>query len=496
MTGRSDVTPRRERWAQFRFSVVGPLLASPPKKGELRAETGRLAAKTWVHPITGEPTRFGRSTIQRWYYQAKRARRDPVTALARAVRTDSGATRIMKQPLKELAIAQHREHPGWSYTLRYKNLQVLAKAKPALGPLPSYRSFLRFMRANGLIKRKRKGRAGSPGARRAEHRFEHREVRSYESEYVNALWHYDFHHSSVRVGLATGQWAYPVLCGILDDHSRLCCHAQWYLAETAENLIHTLTQAYLKRGLPRADLSDNGAAMTAHETTEGLTRLGIVHDTTLPYTPNQNGKQESFWSTLEGSLVAMLEVATGLTVAKLNEATQAWIEMGYNRTVHSSIGCTPLERFLNDLDVSRPSPPLEELRVAFTRSEVRKQRRTDGTIALKSVRFEVPSRYGHVKDIHVRYASWDLTHAYVCDPTTGAVLATVRPQDKRRNAEGARAVRETHLGAAHESTPDDHEPKGIAPLLKELMSDYAATGLPAAYLPKDDLDYDQTEGTA
>lgn len=496
MTGRRDVTPRRERWAQFRFSVVGPLLAAPPEKGELRAEIERLAAKTWVHPITGEPTRFGRSTIQKWYYQAKRAQRDPVTALARKVRTDSGATRGMKPELRKIIVAHHKQHPGWSYKLRHENLDVIVKAKPELGPLPSYRTLLRFMKATGLVKRKRKGRAGSPGARRAEHRFEHREVRSYESEYVNALWHYDFHHSSVRVLLGTGQWAYPVLCGILDDHSRLCCHAQWYLAETAENLIHALVQGYLKRGLPRADLSDNGAAMTAHETTEGLTRVGILHETTLPYSPNQNGKQESFWSGLEGRLVAMLEGATDLTLAKLNEATQAWIEMGYNRTVHSSIGCTPLERFINDSDVSRPSPRLEELHVAFTQADTRTQRRSDGTISLEGVRFEVPGRYGHVETIHVRYASWDLSRAYMCDPTTGAVLATIRPQDKRRNAEGARAVRDTPSGAPHESTPDDHEPKEIAPLLQKLMAEYAATGLPAAYLPKDDPEDDQTEGTA
>ena len=319
MTGGSDVRPRRERWAQFRFSVVGPLLAAPSEKGELRAEMERLAAKTWRHPITEEPTRFGRSTIQKWYYQAKRAQRDPVTALARKVRTDSGATRGMKPELKKIIVTQHEQHPGWSYKLRHKNLDVIVKATPELAPLPSYRTFLRFMKANGLIKRKRKGRAGSPGARRAEYRFEHREVRSYESEFVNALWHYDFHHSWVRVLLSRGEWAYPVLCGILDDHSRLCCHAQWYLAETAQNLIHALVQAYLKRGLPRSDLSDNGAAMIAHETTEGLTRLGIVHETTLPYSPNQNGKQESFWSTLEGQLVAMLEGAADLTLAKLND---------------------------------------------------------------------------------------------------------------------------------------------------------------------------------
>ena len=39
-------------------------------------------------------------------------------------------------------------------------------------------------------------------------------------------------------------------------------------------------------------MSDNGSAMLAAETTEGLARLGIVHDKTLPYAPFQNGKQE------------------------------------------------------------------------------------------------------------------------------------------------------------------------------------------------------------
>jgi transposase InsO family protein len=32
-------------------------------------------------------------------------------------------------------------------------------------------------------------------------------------------------------------------------------------------------------------MSDNGAAMTAAEISEGLARLGILHQTTLPYSP-------------------------------------------------------------------------------------------------------------------------------------------------------------------------------------------------------------------
>ena len=77
----------------------------------------------------------------------------------------------------------------------------------------------------------------------------------------------------------------PILLAILDDHSRLVCHAQWYLDETADRLVHGLVQAFLKRGLPRALLSDNGSAMIATETTEGLTRLSVTQHTTLPYKP-------------------------------------------------------------------------------------------------------------------------------------------------------------------------------------------------------------------
>jgi hypothetical protein len=60
-----DRQPRvHERWAHLRFSIVGPLLAAPPGSGELQAELKKLAGKTWLHPVTGEPVRFGVSTMK------------------------------------------------------------------------------------------------------------------------------------------------------------------------------------------------------------------------------------------------------------------------------------------------------------------------------------------------------------------------------------------------------------------------------------------------
>jgi hypothetical protein len=71
MSNLSGVTRSHERWARFRFSVIGPLLAAPSERGELQGQLKSLAAKKWRHPITGQRVQFGLSTIERWFYTAR-----------------------------------------------------------------------------------------------------------------------------------------------------------------------------------------------------------------------------------------------------------------------------------------------------------------------------------------------------------------------------------------------------------------------------------------
>ena len=475
----SEASRPHERWAHFRFSVIGTLLAAPPAHGQLQPQLQELAAKKWRHPISGEWTLFGLSTIERWYYLALGAKQGPVDVLKRKIRSDQGQHPALSSSLAQLLADQYRQHPSWSYQLHADNLAVLVEKDRLLGPMPSYVTVLRFMKSHGLCKRPRRGPVHSPGAQAAERRYEAREIRSYENEYVNGLWHLDFHHGSLRVLLPTGQWGYPILLGILDDRSRLCCHAQWYLAEGAEELCHGLSQGFQKRQLPRSILFDNGSAMIAAETEQGLSRLSVLSENTLPYSPYQNGKQESFWGQIEGRLLPMLEGVADLTLDQLNEATLAWIEMEYNRKVHSEIGQTPLHRYLNDKDVGQPCPATELLRLAFTTEVKRTQRRSDGTLSLEGIRFEIPSRYAHLQRLCVRYASWDLATVYLSDPKTGAILCRLYPQDKKKNAQGLRIPKNPALPASEPVSSS-----GMAPLLQKLIGQYAATGLPPAYLPK------------
>jgi hypothetical protein len=227
--------------------------------------------------------------------------------------------------------------------------------------------------------------------------------------------------------------------------------------------------------------------MLAAETVEGLERLGVVHHTTLPYSPEQNGKQESFWGQIEGRLLPMLEGVHELSLDLLNTATQAWVEEEYQRKEHSEIHEAPLTRYLRGPSVGRESPSSDALRRAFRTEITRKQRRSDGTVTVEGVRFEVPGAYRTLLHMRLRVARWDLSSLDLVDPRSGAHLSTLLPLDKARNAERVRRV----VVPAAPGEPARHV--GIAPHLRALMADYAATGLPPAYLPKHDATDDTPE---
>jgi transposase InsO family protein len=58
----------------------------------------------------------------------------------------------------------------------------------------------------------------------------------------------------------------------------------------------------MKRGMPRALMTDNGAAMLSEEVTTGLATLGVVHQTTLPYSPYQYVALKLMWRCIDQAL--------------------------------------------------------------------------------------------------------------------------------------------------------------------------------------------------
>ncbi len=437
----------------------------------------RLSLRDWEHPTRGGRVRFSVSTIERWYYRARSAGQDPVRALRRRVRSDAGRARRVPPPLMAALRDQYGAHPSWSVQLHHDNLRALAGADPSLGPMPSYATLARVMRAAGLERRRRRRFGNEPGRPAVEER----EVLRYEVSRSHALWHADFHHAGTcRVLTASGEWRTPILLSFLDDHTRLGCHLQWYLGETAEIFVHGLTQAFMKRGVPGSILTDRGSAMMAGEVREGLHRLGVLQRQTMARSPWQNGKREVLFAQAGGRLMAMLENVETLTLRDLNDATVTWLEREYHRRAHRGTGVTPLQRLAGSEDASRPCPGGDGLRAAFRIGVRRRVRRSDGTVTVENVRHRLPPPWRHLREVDPPIARWDLSGVDMVDGRTGDRIRTLRPVDLRRNADGIR--RRTGRGDGG-GDADSAAGSGPAPLLRRLRDERDATGLPSAWLP-------------
>jgi hypothetical protein len=296
----------------------------------------------------------------------------------------------------------------------------------------------------------------------------------------------DFHKGSRMVLAQNGQFEQPICMAIVDDKSRLVCHVQWFLNETAEVLVHGLCQAIAKRGMPSTFYTDNGAAMKAAELVTGLEVLGIKQEHTLPYAAYQNGKQESFWKPLEGRLMKMIPKEKRLTLSVLNALTQAWVEQDYHVTVHSETRQTPLFRFFNEKHVLRQGLDFKEMSQCFRMRITRTVRKTDATITLDGVRLQVPQHYAHLEQLTLRYARWDLGEAEILCPDTFKPLTTIHPLNKLANSLGQRntcalpdEVKATEETEAVLSLLTDTLP----PLLARCLAQHAEENRLTGYLP-------------
>jgi hypothetical protein len=213
--------------------------------------------------------------------------------------------------------------------------------------------------------------------------------------------------------------------------------------------------------------------------------LGIDHQTTLAYSPYQNGKQETFWGQLESRFVELLRGIENLELSFVNQAAQAWVEQDYHRKYHREIKTTPLNRLLTGNNVSRPIPSSDDLRLAFTRRIKRKPRHSDATVAVDGIRYELPVRFAHMQSVILRAPGWDKSRMVLVDPATDTLLATLLPQDKTKNASGKRRLIQSDEKTV-QPIPSSNKP--LPALLRKMLADHAVTGLPPAYIPKEEIE--------
>jgi len=357
-------TDRREQIALFRFGVIAPLVGRYLDRGEKERILEQITSSRWQIPSSPRTT-IGRSTVLKWLSHYRSSGED-IEALKPRRRQDRGCCRSI-DPETEAALVQLKQQlPGVSLPV----LLRVARDRRIIGWAftASRQSIYRMFSRHGLDK------PLQPPVDR----------RRFEAELPNDLWQSDCMHGP-QISFEGGSRK-SYLFAIIDDHSRLIPHGQFYLRENIDSFSDCLIQALAKRGLPRRLYTDNGSAFRSHLLRYGCARMGIALLHSEPGIPEGRGKIERFFRTLRMQLLPLLPET--LSLQQINEKLRQWIENDYHQRIHSSTGQTPLKRYLGHLQALRPAPHnLTE----YFRIPVRRKVDKDRTVSLNGSLYEAPA---------------------------------------------------------------------------------------------------------
>lgn len=205
--------------------------------------------------------------------------------------------------------------------------------------------------------------------------------RLFEAEFPNQIWQADIMHGYHI--FANGKKRKPYLIGIIDDHSRLIIHAEFYLSDNLESLRHALKEAFLSRGLPQTLYIDNGSSFRSLHLEQITASLGIGIKHTPPYTPEGRGKIEKWFRFVRENFFPGFKEKT---FDELNLALHCWVDW-YNNKIHGSTGMSPLQRFQNNMECVRPSP--KDIDLYFRYVEHRRVKK-DRSFRLNGRLYEAP----------------------------------------------------------------------------------------------------------
>jgi putative transposase len=327
----------------------------------------------------GVSYQFTWRTIQTWY---SRYKKDGVTSISPHARKDKGHPRKVEP--EALLEAIERVKPGFrgppNVTAIYRAcIEQNLLRREQVAP----NTFRRIVNQYELLK--------------PDSEVEHKPRLAFAKAHANQLWQADTMHGPY---VSSGNGKTPAkLIAFIDDASRVCCHAEFFLAENTDMLIKALRSALYKRGVPDAMYVDNGSIYASKEIHQICTRLGCL----LCHAPIRDGaakgKVERFFRTVRMSFLSKnLDLSS---VEALNKQFHRWVEDDYNEKEHSVLQMKPIDRFGLDLSRIRFLPPNDANDELFFIEEERTVL-ADNTFSLRRVRFEAPRDLRNRK-VHVRF---------------------------------------------------------------------------------------------
>jgi transposase InsO family protein len=349
--------------ALFRYSIISELVNTKNLDwGEQERLIREKCSRKWSIPFS-EKTSIGRTCILNWVKAYKDSNGD-IRSLYPRDRSDKGKSRAMDEDTCLGLISLRKRMPKATVPILIDQMEEENLVTP--GTELRQTTVYRFLHHNAIMTHVPK----------PEYR------RKFEAECPNDLWQSDVMHGP-RV-LVDGKLRKTYLIAIIDDHSRLIPHGEFYLSEALALYLDALEQAFLKRGLPRKLYVDNGPAFRSKHLEYITASLNVALIHARPYKPQGKGKIERWFKTVRTDFLPRFK---GHRLFELNEALDIWINDIYHQKKHGATGQSPFGRFTASMECLRPAP--ENLRDYF-RKVARRKVAKDRSITFQGKLYEAP----------------------------------------------------------------------------------------------------------
>lgn len=369
--------------ALFRYGVISELVnARDLSRGEQERLIRERCERKWSMPRSGR-SRISRSCILSWIKAYKESNRE-IKSLYPRGRNDKGRSRALDEETGLSLIRLRKEIPKATVPVLIGEMERRNVVTPGIRLAET--TVYRFLNSHGLMKQMEK----------------QEDRRKFEASDPNEIWQSDVMHGpEVYV---EGKKRKSYLIAIIDDHSRLIPHAEFYLSEGLNFYLDALEQAFLKRGLPRKLYVDNGAAFRSRQLEYITASLGVTLIHARPYKPQGKGKIERWFRVVRTSFLYHIRDTPKLW--ELNEGFAYWLENEYHSKKHGSTGESPFKRFTANMECIRTAP--DNLRDYF-RKVARRKVAKDRSITFEGKLYEAPvSLIG--KQVELLYHDNDQDH--------------------------------------------------------------------------------------
>lgn len=426
----------------FKMSIVLMLRDLEPQERSRMID--ELTERTFKIPFSDKQT-LSRSVIYQWLREYSQAT-DRANVLLPKERTDRDKFRCLSTAQKNALLSWRSANPY--RTAAQLREELMAHAATNSTPIPSESTIARFLRSVHLD-RKTLLQKGTPQAKTR---------LAYESPYPQWLWLADTKGPNLQVRDPANpdqtRLAKPIL--FIDANSRFFVAACYVFEENEQAVLLLFRQAIALYGIPNSLYVDRGSPYMGQSLNRAATLLGcrIIH--TKPGDAAAKGRVERpmrfFYERLETELALR---STPPTMAEANEYLAALVGQDYHRTVHSSTGQTPEERFFQFPAQYRRFVSKDTLALVMlpcTRSKVSKT----GLIHLHNRQYLVPDAGLYGKWVEVRYDPTDYAKVYVwfSDRYYGEAAVYVAQTDYLKRQEQLAKLRQ--LSQQAEPAPPDN----------------------------------------